>query len=150
MVILHCGTNIPSFIAMGWPIQEVYGFWVFNHTGSRVSTWIIFTVKLPFFVELANNWWCRRDEQRILRVVFECGKMWSHSFMVQFISYIHIPNTKGNLIFFPCSMLFYQIRLGVTSWYKKPMPVIFPIYGASALLYIICNFIGTIVWKEMS
>ena len=54
VVILQCGANIPSCFAMGWPIQTVYGFYIYNHTGSRMSNCISFTVKILWYVELVK------------------------------------------------------------------------------------------------
>ena len=40
VVIIQCRENIPSWIAIGGPIQAVCGFYICNHTYSRVSSWI--------------------------------------------------------------------------------------------------------------
>ena len=37
VLFIQCRSNVPSWIDMGWPIQAVYGFYICNHTGSRVS-----------------------------------------------------------------------------------------------------------------
>ena len=94
VVIIQCEANITRWIAMGWPIQEVCGIYIFNHTGSRVSNWISFQSNCCAMWNWSNNWWHRRGGKRIFRVIFACGGTWYHSLRVQLVSDLHRPNTK--------------------------------------------------------
>ena len=92
----------------------------------------------------SNNWWWSCDGQSIFRVIFACGITWYHILRVQLVSYLHITNTKRSLnIFISCSILFSKIRLVGTSWYMKPMPMIFLFSTTCDLLYNMWEFF----WK---
>ena len=141
VVILQCGYNISSCISVGWPIQAVCDFYIFDHTGSRVSNWIFHSQSTVLCVNWSNNWWWRRDGKVIFRVMFACGRTSYHSFRVQLLSDLHIPNTKWSFnVCISCSMLSSQIRLGGTSWHMKPVPVILLFSSSRDSLSNMCNF----------
>ena len=74
----------------------------------------------------SNNWWLRRNGQSILRVISACGRTWSHSFRVNVVPDLHVPNTESSLnVCISCSILFYQISLVWTILHMKPVPVVF-------------------------
>ena len=88
-----------------------------------------------------NNLWWRLDGQSIFRVIFDFGTTWYHSFRVQFVSDLIIPNTKRSLnVCIYYSVLSSKIRLGVTRWYMKPMPVILFFSAACDSLLDMWNF----------
>ena len=43
-------------------------------------------------------------------------------------------------------MLFYQISMGGTGWYMKPMPMIFLFSASRYSFFNMWNFIGALVW----
>ena len=73
-----------------------------------------------------NNWLWRHWVQSILRVTFAFGISRYQSFRVQLVSDMIRLNTKWSLkICIYWSMISSKIRLGGTSLYMKPLPVIF-------------------------
>ena len=89
----------------------------------------------------SNNWWWRPYGKIIFRIIFAYGRIWYHSFRVQLVSDLHRTNTKQSLnvcIYF--SALFSKISLVGTSWYMKPMPVMFLFSDTCDSLPNMCNF----------
>ena len=93
VAIIQRGANIPSYIAMGWPIQEVNGFYILNHTGSMVSNFISFTANnraIYCLKKLVVEAW--RTEH--IYSDFDLCIIWYHRFRVHLVSDLHKTNTK--------------------------------------------------------
>ena len=74
----------------------------------------------------SNIWQWRGGGQIIFRVIFSCVRTWYYIFRVKLVSDLLRPNTKRSLnVCIYCSVLSSKIMLGGTSWYMKPMPVVF-------------------------
>ena len=137
--IIQYGANITSWITMGWQIRHSVGF---KFSTTQVPGCPIGLVSQSKYLSMwnwSNNWWWRRDEQSIFRIFF-CVGIWYHSFRVQLVSDMHRQKKWSLNIYIYCFMLFYKIRLGGTSWYTKPTPVIFLFIAARDSLSNMCNF----------
>ena len=93
VVIIQCGANIPSWIAMGWPIQEVCGFYISTTQVPVCSIGLVSQSNYHAIWNWSKQWWRRHDGKVIFRVLFSFCRTWCHSFRVKLVSDLHRTST---------------------------------------------------------